>query len=126
MNFYFPPINQSGYTFLLLLTGIISIVNGLSLIFDDRKLNRFLSSPLLINSGAILIFDGLSLIGYKQFDSLKKSTLVIQVFIGILSIFFVWGYHHERKQKIRERTSQKPTYYDNSDQSQGEDGNSNY
>lgn len=127
MNLHALPINQSGYAFLLLLTGMISIVNGVSLIFDNRKLNRFLSSSLLINSGAMLIFDSLNLIGYRRFDSLKISTLVVQVFIGILSIFFVWGYHYEQKQKMRERTGQKPTYYDSSSESEKRsEGNSNH
>lgn len=97
------PFNQSGYAFLLFFAGLISVVNGFSLIFDNRKLNRYLSSTLLINSGLMLICDGLDRIGYTRFDNLKATTLVIQVFIGFLSLFFVWGYHYERNSKLKER-----------------------
>lgn len=107
--FHLLPFSQSGHASLLFVTGLVSILNGCSLFFNDRKLNKFLSSTLLINSGAMLIYDSLNLIGYRRFESLKISTLFIQVIIGILSIFFVWGHHYERWQKIRERTRKETT-----------------
>ena len=102
------PFNQSGYAFLLFFVGIISIVNGVSLFFDERKINKFLASTLLINGGAMLIFDSLHMIGYKQFNDLKVANLVVQFFIGFLSIFFVWGHHYDRKKNIQERERKKP------------------
>lgn len=53
-------IDNSGYILLLFFAGLISIVNGIFLFFDNRKLNKYLSSTLLINSGIMLVFDSLN------------------------------------------------------------------
>jgi len=107
MQLHVIPISEAGQSFLLLLTGSISVVNGIALIFNDRKLNKFLTSSLLINSGLMLIFDALSMMGYEKFNGFKTSTLVPQIFIGILSTFLVWGHYYERKQKFAERGKEK-------------------
>ncbi len=96
-------IDNSGYIFLLFFAGLISIVNGIFLFFDDRKLNKYLSSTLLINSGIMLIFDSLNKFGYQKFGYVKVSTLVIQVFISFLSLFLVWEHYYERNKKLKER-----------------------
>lgn len=106
------PISEVGQNILLLLTGSISIFNGILLIFNDRKLNRFLTSSLLINSGIMLICDALRLMGHERFEGFKTSTLVSQIFIGILSTFLVWGHYCERKQKFDERNEQKTSPFD--------------
>lgn len=107
MQLHIIPIGDTGQSFLLLLTGSISVVNGIALIFNDRKLNKFLTSSLLINSGLMLIFDALIMMGYSKFNGFKTSTLVPQIFIGILSTFLVWGHYYERKQKFDERDRDK-------------------
>lgn len=99
------PINQSGYAFLLFFAGLISVVNGISLIFDERKLNKYLSSTLLVNSGVMLIFDSLHKIGYPKFGYVKVSTLVVQLCVSFLSLFLVWGHNYERDKKLKERKS---------------------
>lgn len=97
------PFSQSGSAALLFLAGFVSILSGASLVFDDRKLNKYLFSYVVMNSGVMLIYDGLKILGFSRFEKLKTSTLVIQVFLGLLSIIFIWAYHYERKQKIQER-----------------------
>lgn len=104
------PFNQSGHAFLLFFAGLISIVNGFSLIFDNRKLNQYLSSSLLMNNGLMLIFDSFDKIGYDKFENIKVSTLIIQVIISFLSLFLVWGYWHERNAKLKEREKEKDAY----------------
>jgi hypothetical protein len=94
--------NQSGYAFLLFFAGLISIVNGASLLFDNRELNKYLSSSLLINSGVMLIFDSLYRIGYYKFGHIKVTTLVVQVIISFLSLLLIWGVHYERSAHIKE------------------------
>jgi hypothetical protein len=96
------PFNQSGYAFLLFFAGLISIINGFSLIFDNRKLNQYLSSTLLINNGLMLIFDGFYRLGHYKFGYIKITTLVIQVFISFLSLLLV-SYHHEQNGHIAKR-----------------------
>jgi len=93
------PFNQSGYAFLLFFAGLISIINGFSLIFDNRKLNQYLSSTLLINNGLMLIFDGFYRLGHYKFGYIKITTLVIQVFISFLSLLLIWSYHHEQNEQ---------------------------
>ena len=105
-------IDNSGYIFLLFFAGLISIVNGIFLFFDDRKLNKYLSSTLLINSGIMLIFDSLNKFGYQKFGYVKVSTLVIQVFISFLSLFLVWEHYDERNKKLKERKRRKQDFPD--------------
>lgn len=109
MQIHLIPFSQSGSAFLLFLTGFVSIIGGASLVFDDRKLNKYLFSYFVMNSGAMLIYDGLKILGFSRFEKLKMSTLVVQVFLGLLSIIFIWAYHYERKQKIKERESSSTT-----------------
>lgn len=109
MQFFLLPFNLSGKAFLLFFAGTVSIVNGTALFFNDRKLNKWLTSTLLINGGVMLIYDGLNIIGYPKFDAVKVSTLIVQTFIGILSIFLVWGHYYERNKKIQERTLENPS-----------------
>ena len=103
-------IDNSGYILLLFFAGLISIVNGIFLFFDDRKLNKYLSSTLLINSGIMLIFDSLNKFGYQKFGYIKVSTLVIQVFISFLSLFLVWEHYYERNKKLKERKRKKQDF----------------
>jgi uncharacterized membrane protein len=104
------PFNQSGYAFLLFFAGLISIINGFSLIFDNRKLNQYLSSTLLINNGLMLLFDSFNKIGYDKFDNMKISTLIIQIIISFLSLFLVLGHHYERSKKLKERKKEGESY----------------
>lgn len=94
------------------LAGSISFLNGYSLLFDDRELNRQLPSSLLMLAGINIISEGFFILGFRGFKYIQVIVLVFQITVGVISTLLIREYRKKRDKKIQERTKPKESHYD--------------
>ena len=93
--------------FICCVAGGTSFVNGILFFYDDRKLNRWLSSFLLILAGLSIISTGLWILGIEFFKLVLVTISFLQGVIGIVSIFLIREYRVQRMVEMQKRELKK-------------------
>ena len=105
------PINlvhlDSSLAFTYFLSGVASVLSGISLLEDDRFLNKYLLSLSLIILGGNNISKGFYLIGHDIAEAFEVIFSVLSIALAISSIELIRRYKKIRRKKMLER-GEKP------------------
>lgn len=96
-------IIKSSIALMLFIAGSTTFLNGYFLLYDDRKLNRYLSSLLLMLNGGNIILGGFKVLGFDIFAYFQFAMIIFQTIVGILSTILIQEYRIIRDAKIGER-----------------------
>ena len=85
------------------LAGGMSFLTGFLLIHDDRKLDRWLCSVLLMLGGLAVIAAGFEALGFSKSKYARLGVLLFQGIVGIAAVFLVREYLIRRDIEIGKR-----------------------
>lgn len=74
------------------LSGGMSFLTGFLLLYDDRGLNKWLSSFLLMLAGISIISAGFEALGFGNFKYLRLGVLFFQTIVGFVAAILVRQY----------------------------------
>lgn len=83
--------------------GLTIFVCGFLLIQDERKLNRWVLSFLLMLIGLYFMSEGFILLGFKNFQLIQPAILAFMAVVGVVSTLLVRQHIKDKEEKIRER-----------------------